>query len=238
MGSIDYMEDVGSMEEMIEVLGFSLLSEIPSMLINIAIYVITALAIYTIAKRRGINKPWLAWIPIVNVWTLGCIADQYQYVANNQIKNRRKVLLGTSIATEVISILVLILLVVAMGDLFVNLMNDPYYEPDMAEASGMLAAIAGVLLLCIPLLVVGIVNVVFHFIALHEVYKSCDPSNATLYLVLSIFFSIVQPIFLMICRNKDEGMPSRVEQPQPVFEQPTWQPAPPPAEPWEQNQGE
>ena len=41
-------------------------------------YVLLAWGLFTIAKRRGINKPWLAWIPVVNVWMLGCISDQYR----------------------------------------------------------------------------------------------------------------------------------------------------------------
>ena len=38
----------------------SLISLVPSLVISLLSYVLTALAIYTIAKRRGLNKPWLA----------------------------------------------------------------------------------------------------------------------------------------------------------------------------------
>ena len=34
------------------------------MLLSIAGYVLTALALYTIARRRGLRNPWLAWIPV------------------------------------------------------------------------------------------------------------------------------------------------------------------------------
>lgn len=36
-------------------------------LILIAIYVYFAWAWYTIAKKRGHRKPWLAWIPVANI---------------------------------------------------------------------------------------------------------------------------------------------------------------------------
>lgn len=233
------------LQEFEELMGVSmfatLISEIPSMLINVASYVLTALALYTIAKRRGINHPWLAWIPIANVWLLGCIADQYRSVALGEVKSRRKVLLGLEIAMEVIAIVVLVLCIGMMVSIFsVGLENLEMM--DDAMASELLAAVLGpmvaMLLLCLPLLVIAIVYMVFYYIALLDIYKSCDSGNATLYLVLSILFSITQPIFLMICRNKDDGMPAR-QAPQPVFTpyQPiSDQPAADPAEPWEQKE--
>ena len=60
------------------------------MVLSVACYVLEALSLYTIAQRRGIRKPWLAWIPVVNVWIVGSISDQYQYVVNRRIQNRRK----------------------------------------------------------------------------------------------------------------------------------------------------
>jgi hypothetical protein len=33
----------------------------------VAVYVYTALALSTIAKKLGHDKPWLAWIPVVNI---------------------------------------------------------------------------------------------------------------------------------------------------------------------------
>ena len=57
-----------------------ILSGIPTTLMGIAAYVLTALALYTIAKRRGLNHPWLAWIPVASAWILGSLSDQYRYV--------------------------------------------------------------------------------------------------------------------------------------------------------------
>lgn len=207
---------------------FSLvLTELPSTLISIATYVLTALSMHTIAKRRGIHNPWLAWIPVANMWLLGCIADQYRSVARGEVKNRRKVLLGTRIAIMVISALVLVLcFVLLFSILSVGLSNlENMDEIAAAEMlSSMLVPMVGMLLLCLPLLVVGIVHTVFYYIALYDLFSSCEPSNATLYLVLSIFIQITLPIFLIICRNKDDGMPARQ---QPVYQIPT--------EPWQEN---
>lgn len=234
--------EISSMEGFAEMFGISsvmsLLSSIPGMLISLGTYIATALALYTIANRRGISKPWLAWVPVVNVWTLGAIADHYR-LAHGTKKSRRKVLLGTSIATSVISVLVLVLCVVMLVSIFANadLMTGDISE-EAAISVGLTAI--GMLVLCLPLMVVAIIQMIFTYIALYEVFKSCDPSNAVLYLVLSIFIGICQPVFLVICRNKDDGMPK--PQPKIVAEaipQPAenpWEPKAAPAEPWEKKE--
>jgi hypothetical protein len=88
-------------------------------------------------------------------------------------------------------------------------------------AQSLLSAISGpvivMALLSLPLLVVAIVYLVQYLTAMHDIYKSCDPANATLYLVLGIFFSFTVPIFLMVCRNKDNGMVPQ----QPAYYQPS-----------------
>lgn len=45
--------------------------------IGIVLYIFESLSIYTIAKKRGIENPWLAWIPFANLWIIGQIGDYY-----------------------------------------------------------------------------------------------------------------------------------------------------------------
>ena len=58
--------------------------------VGIAAYVLRAWGMYAIAKRRGINNPWMSWVPVLDLWVLGCISDQYQYGVKDKICNRRK----------------------------------------------------------------------------------------------------------------------------------------------------
>lgn len=226
------------MSQMEDLLGggiFSLLlSEMPSYLVGVATYVLTALALQTIAKRRGINHPWLAWIPVANVWLLGCIADQFRYVAKGETRSRRKVLLSLQIVQAVLSIVMIVLCVVFVVKLFT--MGVDYTETlTDSVAQAVLAALVGpmvaILLMALPMLAVSIVYLVFYYICLHDIYKSCEPGNATLYLVLSILFQVTQPVFLFICRNKDDGMPPRNPQPEQYVYQPPNDGQIPPANP-------
>lgn len=189
--------------------------------LSLAAYVFTALAIYTIAQRRGIKKAWLAWVPVVNVWILGSISDQYRYVVKEQVKSKRKVLLGLNLANAVFVVAVSVSLIVTGISIFNAVLHHA-----AEEQLGWIAmrGIGITLLLCLPMLVLSLIAFVFRAIALYDLYTSCDPQNNALYLILSLIPGInqvTQPLFLFLCREKDEGMPPRRENPAaPVFVEP------------------
>ena len=183
-----------------------LISGIPTGLFGIAAYVLTAMAIYTISRRRGLNKPWLAWIPVINCWLLGSLSDQYQYVVKGENKSKRKWLLTLNVVKAVLSLSVTVLaMVTAAGAVFS--MSDAEM---MRTINGPLIAILGLVL---PLAAAAIALCVIRYMALYDVYRSLDPDNAVLYLVLSILFSPTEPFFLFFNREKDLGMPPRKHQP-------------------------
>ena len=179
-----------------------LLSGIPTSLFGIATYVLTSLALYTIASRRGLQKAWLAWIPVVNCWLLGSISDQYQYVVKGETKAKRKWLLALGLANALLTFLVVSLALVAVSGLIFRGLG---YGMGRAVATPIL----GILGLALPLAAAHIAYLVIRFMALYDVYRSLDPSNSVLYLVLSILFSVTEPFFLFFNREKDLGMPPR-----------------------------
>lgn len=46
-------------------------------IIAIISYIFQALAWYTVAKKRNIEYPWLAWIPVANFYTIGKVGDYF-----------------------------------------------------------------------------------------------------------------------------------------------------------------
>ena len=68
------------------------------------------------------------------------------------------------------------------------------------------------LLVAIALLCTTVVYVVNSYIALYDIYRSCDPSKSRRNLLLSIFLGVVQPFLIHACRNKDLGMPPRKDE--------------------------
>ena len=189
------MEEFGALVTIID-----LITSAFSLLLSVGTYVLTALGLYTIAQRRGINKPWLAWIPVVNVWTLGCISDQYRYVVHGQERNARGKLLKLGI-------------IGASGTMIVSFIAGIVVGLGFTEASEevMLVPALLLILLCYALLAVLAVYLVAYYKAMFDLYRSCDPKKSLVFLLVSIFVTYPGPFFLFACRNKDLGMPPRQE---------------------------
>lgn len=174
-----------------------LLFLLAAMAFSVASYVLHSLGLYTIANRRGIHNAWLAWVPLGNLWTMGSISDQYQYLVKGKIKNRRKVLLGLSIGFVAVYIAWLVATVTSM-----------FANQELTTVAYMFGGM-------FALLTVAIVLTVLQYIAYYDLFHSCHPGNAVLYLVLSIIFPVTTPFFVFACRKKDLGMPPR-KKPAPV----------------------
>lgn len=198
--------------------GLYLLVLLIGVVLNIAIYVMRSISIHTIAKRRGLGNPWLVWLPVGFEWIIGSVSDQYQYVVEGEVKNERKLLLGLSVGNGALQFAAFVLSVVMLSRLIIA--GDRISDGQMASI--IMGPMLSVMLLGFVIAVLSIVLMVFKYICMYDLYRSCDPNNAVAYLVLGILFGILEPIFLLIVRKKDNGMPPRKDvppvQPQPVQE--------------------
>lgn len=173
--------------------------------LSLVIYIFESLGFYTMAKRRGIHYPGLAWVPIARDWLMGSLADQYAQ-HEGQRKSYRKVL-------PVLNACFVISFGIAIG-LVINLvirieMNDPALMSPAMMAGSVEAFVMQVMGPSIALLMVGyilaIIYIVFFYIALYKIYKSARPQSATVFTVLSILIGITRPFFVYACRNDDLG---------------------------------
>lgn len=171
---------------------------------SIVVYVLYSLGMYTIADRRGIHHPWLAWVPFGNLWILGSISDQYQYVSQGKVRSRRKLLVGLNIALCVIMLVLIFVAVYAIVQAAIG-----------GNEEGLVVAGMIALLSALVMMVVAIVLAVFEYICLYNLFASCDPGNKTTYTLLSIFIGVTLPFLVFICRKKDLGMPPRRPEPAP-----------------------
>ena len=207
-----------------------ILSVVMSMLMGggtaLVTYIFRSLGVYSIAKRRGLNRPWLAWIPVADHWLLGCVSDQYQYVVKDKNTNRRKWLLGLRIVLFVLTVVVSASLVSA---LFVAASSAVQGLPESRIMVQLTKRLMTSAIWMLPLLVVSIAEAVFYYMSTYDIYRSTDPRNSVLYLIISIFFRITEPFFLFFNRNRDEGMPPRKTAPV-TEEPPQWEPYEEPAE--------
>ena len=202
-----------------------LFSSAPSFLFSVVVYVFTALALYPIAGRRGISKPWLAWIPVVNVWVIGSLSDQYRYVVKGEEKNKRKALLILSLINLVLCIALIVFVVMLV---IAAIRTEMYNYSGNAAMMEVVRAAIGLACVGVIMMGTGIAMAIIRYMALYDIYMSVDPGNCVVYLVLSIVFNISEPFFLFFNRNSDKGMPPRRETPTYV----------PPVEPWEHSSNE
>ncbi len=206
------MSDLYALESFLDSgMAVSLIQLIVSPLFSIALYVLSSLGLYTIAQRRGLNSPWLAWIPVARVWLLGSLSDQYRYVTRRQTSSRRKILLVLDLISLVLKVIIVVCLISLVGQAIAAVVA--FYSEEQL-LSTLFSTLIGLLGLLVPLAAVSIAYTIIRFMALYDVYKSLDPSNCTLFLVLSILFPVTEPFFLLCNRKKDLGMPPR--RPEPV----------------------
>ena len=179
------------------VLGFSLVS-----------YVLNAVGMYRIAKRRGIHHAWLAWIPVGANWLLGSISDHYQYVAKQRITARRKILLALSIVRLIVSV-------------FFSVLSAALSYA--GEDTGALLGVGLLLAAGFGIIGLSIITAVFAYIACYDLFQSCRPDYSILFLILGIIFSVTMSFFVFACSGYDLGMPPK-RVPQPPVQIPSPQP--------------
>ena len=170
----------------------------------IVMYILLAYGMYTIAKRRGIKAPWLAWVPIADLWTLGAIADH----AVGVWKGKKGVLRYWLVVLDGIVFLGTIISVsMILGAALFGITN--YNDPAVADT--MIAG--GAIFICLMPVIIAVA--ILEYVALYRLYKSCKPEQAGLFTVLTVLFDVTMPFFVFACRNSDEGLnaPAQIEQP-------------------------
>lgn len=162
------------------------------LLFSLVFWIISSLSLHSIARRRGIRKAWLVWIPMGDRWILGSLADQYQHLIQAKITGRRKILLGLSLASLGMAVVSGVI-----GGL-TEVLGQSEEQLLIWSLVGMVCSLANMAL--------GITAMVFYHMCNYDLYRSCNPKNATVFLVLGILIPITQPFFYLACRNKDLGM--------------------------------
>ena len=181
------------------VTGVLLILWLLAMGLSVVMYVLNAVGMYQIAKRRGIHHAWLAWVPVGCNWLLGSISDHYQYVAKQKVTSRRKILLILSLVLVAVSL-------VFIGGTVALVATS---EVASAEIAPQILSVALMAIGYLGMLGVAIAITVFCYIAYYDLFRSCKPKNDVLFLVLSVLFNVTLAFFVFACSNSDEGMPAR-----------------------------
>lgn len=197
----DYISELGVPDETVSFfLAIFIGTFTISLLIGLALYLLESIGVYKMAKSAEIKNPWLAFIPVANGWVFGTLAEKYK--KKNGTKSAR-----FGIILPVLEGIVLIEAIALTIFTVISIKEITGYALDAVNTSSEMApeqfmSLISVIILYFALIAVAISYAVVFFIALWRVYSSFDKSNATLYIVLSVIFTISVPIILFIIRNR------------------------------------
>ena len=164
--------------------------------IALALYLLRAYSVYRIAKRLDVESPWIAFIPVVGVFTLGRAAEA-RYDGKKTLPYGW-ILLGLGIGGRLISFFSFFKVASEIIDRIADTVGTPesWIEETASRLFGMITS-TGLLSSLI-----SVALTVFYFIALYKVCRLLAPDNAPLLVALSFIIRISEPVVLFCLRNK------------------------------------
>ena len=175
-----------------------------SSVVSLASYLLTAFGIYNMGKTLGVKNPWLSFIPFANVYAFGNIAEHYIKRDGRPSAKFSKILLTLNIIILVLTLVLVTALLV--GFVFEAISNpdiNAYFESEEFASAASYTLVLPIVLGMFAICGLAIAYMVVTYVALWRIYFIFDSETATVYLILSIFFNFLQPIFLFILRNRE-----------------------------------
>lgn len=155
--------------------------------IGLIIYIFNAIGLVSIAKHQGISGALLAWVPFLGTaYVTGAIADEQTIREKGRDPRMKFWLLAMSLALTILTLI----LNVEMFRVGLSNLND---TPDM-----------GFMVILMLTVLIGLPFTVMWYAAHFRLFKSCQPMNATLFLILSIVFGL-SPFLVFAVRHYVDG---------------------------------
>lgn len=178
---------------------FTITSLVIDFVFVLVAYLFKAIAIYTMAKRRGVSGRWMAWVPFLNYVVLGRLIG-------------RAVIWGLNLK----NVGVWVALTAFVSTLLTELLNFGYYVDMISkilnvtitfENAFVTAWANGTSILFTVTyyvnMVVNLANIFFEVSMIFLIFRLYNPERATLYSFLSIFFDFLFGIFLFTLRYRE-----------------------------------
>lgn len=193
-------------EQTLELLGLKGLTEFFSILgfsslIASVLYILMALGIFKMAKKTEIGKPWLSFIPIINTYMFGKVAQCYIKKDGTKSAKFGVALLVLNILKLVFVVLFIVALIITLIST-VTLLYDAY-DNDTSVTAEMFSPFISVIVLYFILLAIAVAYKIVYYVALWRIFAVFNSENATLFTVLSVFFAFLPGIFVFAIRNRE-----------------------------------
>jgi len=166
---------------------------------SVLFLILRGFGLYNMCKKQNIKNGWLSYIPITAEYIMGKISASYIKKDGRKSADLTIPLLILSILTAICFAVLIVVgcgMTVSIGSFALKAaQNDTQMTIDMF--SSFIPFIIVYLITC----AVAIAQTVIYYIALWRIFAIYDYNNATIFLILSIFFGFLAPIFIFIIRN-------------------------------------
>ncbi len=168
---------------------------------GIALFILQGVGLYEFSKKLNFNKPWLCFIPIVSTFALGRVGDCYFKNNGKKAKSLKIWLFILAGFNFLILAVFLVVLAVLLFQFIIGVSNIISANDELTtEIFKILIPIAVFYFMAV---VTSIVYRVLYYITLWRIFTVFDNRNAVVYLVLSVFFGFLAPIFIFAIRKKE-----------------------------------
>ena len=187
-------------------------------------YIFFSLALYNLAKSRNLNNAYLAWIPVLNSYAMGCICDSINSHYNKKTFFRI-IMLALSVYWFVMFVLSNLLptfnhdIIENIPTTFVFSMFQPFADGAIAQmlAESLTDMFRFTLsysteskIVAVSSFILGvncIVNFVLHLICVSKIFDVYSPKKSSKYMALYIKFNIIPiiPFIPSVCLWKSSN---------------------------------
>ena len=167
----------------------------------IANYVMTSIGLQSIASRRQIKNPWMAWLPFARNYLVGSIADEYD--GRNGFRRKWRVVLLT------LSLIVLGLVIAMYISIFVSFFSIAFKVgySNIVEPGDIIGLLLAIYIPIIILAMVAMAQSFCYAICIYKIFESTVPEKSIKYLLIYLLVPLGGAICLMRCKDKGYSVP-------------------------------
>lgn len=182
--------------------------------VSFVIYFLNAIGLYEMSSSLGLKNPWYSFIPFLNSFAIGRIAEKYQKKNGAKSAKFSVILLTLDIIMTVLAVIMLFSLVstvIGAASFAAGYLADVTSSVSIGAYNIM--SILWLVFSALLFLGVATAYIVIYYVAFWRTCAVFDYKNASLYTVLSVFFNFLAPIFLFVIRKNKPfaGYRERIE---------------------------
>lgn len=162
--------------------------------VGIGEYITNALGLYRAANTHNVKNPWIAWIPVADMWTLGSIADAVD-TGKNLKRRWAKSLIGLYIG-------VFVTIIPAYIALFIFVLTAGLSDSDELVGAALIMFFVFYALILVAAFV-SIIAQALTYICMYKVFENAVPEKSLKYLILSLIVPLAFGICLMKAYPKE-----------------------------------